>query len=766
MNLFAPDFLRLLLPAFLLALPLLQGARGADPVPLSHGADDYFADEVWTKVGARTCLECHKVGGDADDSKFILQDPARDPATAMQHNREAFARMAALKKGDKSRILLKATGGLSHGGEDVLKPDSMGYRILAEYVRRLSTPAGPANLTSASRPAASFFGGVTMLDERRLLRRATLSLAARLPTSEELAAVEKGGLAAVRPVLDRVMKEEAFYDRLAEAFNDIFLIRGYLDGAESALSYENFSTTRFWTQKFDLSHIADPAERTKAGYKMAADYREALLREPLELIKHIVRNDRPFTEIITADYIMESPYTARGYGNYDELEQQFKDPKDPFGYIPVHLAALKGRTPLGTQKTPTGFYPHAGILSTFQYLRRYPTTETNRNRLRSRMYYQHFLGVDVLELAARVKDAAAVTAKFDVPTTQASECVVCHKTLDPVAGIFQDFYSFEGVYGPRKDGWFKDIFNAGFEGEDLPTDEKWRSMQWLAERTIKDPRFATTMVEHVYYILTGRKALLPPKGIDDPLFDAKQRAYRAQHEEVGRIAAHFAQAKFSLKEVFQDWVASPFYRADGMATPNLTPQREAELADIGVARLLGPKQVERKIAAIFGKPWGRFRAENALLYGGIDAKEVTERASDPSGAMGAMQRMMADDVSCKNVAYDFSLEPAQRRLFPAIEPDILPGAPDSDLKIRDAIVHLHQLVLGRSETPASAEVQRTFELFAGILADAQERKGIDKLENYSCRAAANERASDPHYTVRAWRGVLTYLLRQREFLYE
>jgi hypothetical protein len=27
-----------------------------------------------------------------------------------------------------------------------------------------------------------------------------------------------------------------------------------------------------------------------------------------------VREDRPFTEIVTADYIMESPYTARGYG--------------------------------------------------------------------------------------------------------------------------------------------------------------------------------------------------------------------------------------------------------------------------------------------------------------------------------------------------------------------------------------------------------------------------------------------------------------------
>ncbi len=29
------------------------------------------------------------------------------------------------------------------------------------------------------------------------------------------------------------------------------------------------------------------------------------------------------------------------------------------------------------------------------------------------------------------------------------------------------------------------------------------------------------MVEHVYYILMGRKVLLPPEDIDDPLFSAK-----------------------------------------------------------------------------------------------------------------------------------------------------------------------------------------------------------------------------------------------------
>src|SRR5439155_479781 len=163
-------------------------------------------------------------------------------------------------------------------------------------------------------------------------------------------------------------------------------------------------------------------------------------------------------------------------------------------------------------------------------------------------YYQHFLGVDVLELAARVSDAAAVTAKYKVPTMEASECVVCHKTLDPVAGIFQDYWRFadQGVYGKRKGGWFTDMFAAGFEGDDLAT-------------AVKDPC------------------------------------------------------------------------------------RRAELDDAGLVRLLSPEQVERKVGAVFGEKWGKLSDQLATLYGGIDSKEVTDRAADPSGAMGAIQRTLSND---------------------------------------------------------------------------------------------------------------------------
>src|SRR5262249_35076660 len=194
---------------------------------------------------------------------------------------------------------------------------------------------------------------------------------------------------------------------------------------------------------------------------------------------------------------------------------------------------------------------------------------------------------------------------------------------------------------------------------------------------------------------------------------------------------------------------------------------KAELADVGVYRLLSPEQIERKIHAIFGQRWGKLHSQLAILYGGIDSKEVTERAADPSGAMGAIQRLLANDVACKHVLRDFALKPAERRLFPGIEPSVLPGSsPEADAAIRRAIVHLHEHVLGRHDAADSAEVSRTFDLFAGIVADAKAQKGIDNREAYNCRANVPDAPNDPHYTIRAWRGVMTYLLRRPEFLYE
>jgi hypothetical protein len=759
-------------------------ATAADTAEKGHSgpacvqtADGFFVDEVWTNVAAESCLKCHKAGGDAEDSEFILLDPTKDPAgpaKSLMHNHDAFAKMAATRKGDQSRMLLKAVGELDHGGDDVLEKDSARYRILEDWVRRVAADYGgkqvpEVDLADAD-DAPPFFDGIEMIDDLRLLRRVTLSLGARLPTAAEKETVANRGLPALGPILDRLMTEDAFYERLTEGFNDIFLTQGYDGNAETALSYEHFQKTRLWYQKYDHSAAGDEKAQREAGYKLAREYREAMRREPLEMIEYIVRNGRPFTEIVTADYIMVSPYSSRGYGLFEELRDKFEDPDDYLEFIPAKLSALQSRDQRSNQESATGFYPHAGLISTFQYLKRYPTTETNRNRLRVRMIFQHFLGIDIMQLAPRGNDAAAVTAKYEVPTMEAADCAVCHKIIDPMAGLFQDYYALDGkgIFGPRKEGWFTDMFAPGLEGEDLPGEERWRSLQWLGERIAKDPRFAVAMVEHVWYILSGRKALLPPEDLEDPLFAAKRRAFGEQRREIEKIATRFSATDFDLKVAFKELAVSPFYRANGLAAAAKDPGREAELNDLGLVRMLAPEQLERKLMAVFGKDWGRLKEQFKILYGGIDSKAVTERIADPSGAMGAIQRMMSNDIACRNVALDFSLDPDSRLLFPRIEPDVLPDGddPEAEKKIRATIVHLHDHLLGRVDAADDPEVNRSYQLFAGIIADAQAQESFDKRESYFCQDANEQRVDDPLYTIRAWRGVVTYLLRQQEFLYE
>ena len=759
----------------LLAMSLQVSLTGTDKTDLSP--DHYFVNEVWAKVGELSCLKCHNASGEAEDSRFILQETILAEGTELQAaneaNLKAFAKMARMRKeGQLPRLLLKPIGEMDHEGEQVLKPDSTGYAILKALVQRMEGKSAPAAANEKKYKPRSFFEGVTMIGDESLLRRLTLSLTGRLPTPKEKQAVQQKSRVGLDATLDKLMTEDAFYDRLKEGFNDIFLTNGYDGNGELILSYNHFEKSRLWYQKYDLSHIKDEKERKEALYAMSREYRKAIREEPLELIAHVVRNNRPFTEIMTADYMMVSPYSARGYGIFDQVKKRFKDADNPFEYIPAQLPALRARNdnpvnaPL-VQESKTGFYPHAGLLSTFQYLRRYPTTETNRNRLRARMYYQHFLGIDVMELADQVSDAAAIDVRYETPWMEAADCVVCHRSIDPVAGLFQDFYNEEGHFGPRQEGWFKDMFGPGLEGEILPQEDKWRSLQWLAQKTAKDPRFAVAITEHVWYLLSGRKALRPPQDVDDPLFTPRRRAYKMQRSEIAEVAKRFTQANFNLKVIFKELAKSPFYRADGLKAAVEHPHRKAELHDLGVTRLLAPEQLERKIEALFGKRWGKVEKEMKILYGGINSQSVTERLSEPSGAMGAIQRIMANDVSCLHVSPDFALKPSERRLFPKVEKDVVPGSnPANDLKIRKAIVHLRGYLLDRRDSIDQPEVERTFKLFSAVVAEAAKRKGIDKRETYHCGRIDGKLVADPHYTLRAWRAVVTYLLRQPEFLYE
>ena len=175
----------------------------------------------------------------------------------------------------------------------------------------------------------------------------------------------------------------------------------------------------------------------------------------LELIAYIVENDRPYSEVVTADYTMVNWFTSQVLRSDVEVGS-FEDPKvfapgKNRGSVARDDDYLAEQVPgFGTRVIEhSGFidYPHAGVLSDLTWLHRYPTTETNRNRASTLDVY-HFLGIDIETSAPRTTDPVAL-ADTDNPTLKNPACTVCHDRLDPVAGAYQN-YGNEGFY---RDKW-------------------------------------------------------------------------------------------------------------------------------------------------------------------------------------------------------------------------------------------------------------------------------------------------------------------------
>ncbi|MFM7923808.1 MAG: hypothetical protein ACKPJJ_26605, partial [Planctomycetaceae bacterium] len=203
-----PAWLRhlLLLTAILLAgLPHSAAAEDNRSCPVSvrsTAQEMWFATELWAKVGRLKCLRCHRAGGDAAESSFVLLDPSASlntpPQDALRHNLAAFTAAARLQADGQFLLLQKPLGQLEHGGGAVLQPDSSAVQLLAEFKRRVDQaavspqPALPQTADGDHAATSSFFAGVTLADDQELLRRAALSLVGRLPTAAEQQQVQTG----------------------------------------------------------------------------------------------------------------------------------------------------------------------------------------------------------------------------------------------------------------------------------------------------------------------------------------------------------------------------------------------------------------------------------------------------------------------------------------------------------------------------------------------------------------------------------------------
>ncbi len=619
-------------------------------------------------------------------------------------------------------------------------------------------------------------GFIRLLSAGQTLRKAAMELNSRIPTPAEYQAVASGGDSVLRDVIDGMLEEQAFHDRLMEIWNDYLLTDKYhsRNGSEAAirlLSNDDFPDRRWF----------DPGSENRDDHYEAVRRatNNGIAREPLALISHVVRNELPFTEILTADYMMVNGFSARSYG-IEGLA--FTNPDDPDEYRPGRLQGV----------------PHAGILTSPMFLNRYPTTSTNRNRGRARVVFDLFLDTDILAIEG-VRPGNAVDITTPIPTINNPQCSKCHSILDPVASTFQN-WDYKGRYRPAREskyGWYTDMEARGFNGELMPLQGNVdSSLQWLAAQVAGDPKFPRAVTRIMVNGLTGKEPLkAPAEGASQEAVDA----YIAERTVLNDIQTSFINANYNLKVLVREIMLSPYWRAGGLTEDANRSSHELT----GASYLLSPEQLDRKIRSLLGFEWRNsmdsyYKDQHSSwasklgntfhqIYGGIDSDSVTTRLRSPNGMMGAMQLRMANELACYAVPHDFWLPADQRRLFRHVSADSNPynntGRIDSAVMalVRQNIQYLHHYLLAEDLPINHPEILITEQLFMDVLdqgrqiilnggghwSDGRLHSSCDRTRDLQGRELSEDaRLRDDHqYVVRAWMAVVAYLLADYRFVY-
>ncbi|OUS28649.1 hypothetical protein A9Q99_11595 [Gammaproteobacteria bacterium 45_16_T64] len=671
-------------------------------------ASEYYEQHVETDIVQSKCALCHTNGGLAQSTDLLFT----------QGNNRASRNEAVLTNFFYSQddaytyILSKVRGGSAHGGGVQLACEDSGFSALENFLQLLMGDDAPSDELCAE----AFWEGIEMADAQHTLRRASLIIAGRLPGDDELLLAETGE-SGLRQALRNIMEGENFHEFLLRGANDRLLTKAFVgDGDLKFGDRHDVHYPELSNRSYAANIAAMEGDENADGefITLLNGFRFAGAMAPLKLIAHIVENDRPYTEILTADYTMVNPHTNTIFRS----EVEFEDESDLLTFKPglnrgqiledSDAEVIREEKSLGPfVASHGGFidYPHAGLLNDVALLNRYPSTDTNRNRGRSRWTYYQFLNFDIEKSAARSTDPEDL-ADTNNPTLNNPACTACHSTLDPIAGAFQN-YGDKGHYRGSNGGlhslptsytndndslfesgdlWYREMLEPGFKGEIVETEN---SLQVLAQRITDDDRFANSVVSFWWQALMSGAIQDAPELVSDKTYQAQFVAYEAQQETIQTLAADFKSGAsgdtvFNLKDLLVDMAMSPWFRA-ASSKVELSEEQDVSLAVAGIGRLLTPEELALKTQAVTGILWGETENENSIdprydnlkdkfstYYGGIDSFGITTRATELTPLMSNVAMRQALAISCPAVVMDFQRNVGDRLLFDSIDLSITP----------------------------------------------------------------------------------------------
>ena len=519
--------------------------------------------------------------------------------------------------------------------------------------------------------AAQADAAIPEMGALRLLSRASIDLRGVRPSLEDIAQVEADP-GAVDDLIAGYLEDARFGARIRSLYGELYLTEA---------DYFMVSAAQFGIDD-------NPA------------FLEAVGQEPLRILERVAQEDRPWTDIVTADWTMAN----------ETLAEMF-----PLDY------------PAGQQGWAEARYtdgrPAAGVLSTTGMWLRYTSTDSNANRKRANTASRILLCNDYLtrpiefdrEVDLLDEDAIS-TALTDNPA-----CVSCHVSLDPLAAYFFGFWAYldeswvdVSRYHPEREL----LYDAYLGTSPAYYGEQGDSLHDLGQQIAADPRFAECAVEQVYGQLLQRDVTLA----DMPMLTAHREAFLA--------------GGLTMRALVASILDDPRYRAS-RATESVTAQP---------TKMLSPDLLASVVEDLTGFRWeyaGYDMLRSDLvgvrtLAGGADGNTVTRNTTTPNTTITLVQERLAEAAAVYVVSQDAALEPAQRRLLTVLTE--LEATPETD---RDMVVAqiqaLHARLLGSPVAADSEEIEANLALWSELYAISGEQGW-------------------------AWAGLISALLRDPDFL--
>lgn len=563
----------------------------------------------------------------------------------------------------------------------------------------VSAPAVVKAVTVAPLRALAPATELELLTPEAHLMRVAVALRGARPSAAELAAV-RADPNAIAAIVDGYLATPEFGAMVRDVWNEALLLR------------------------VDINRFVLPAVGPLADRGSEAEYLRDVSEEPLRLIEYVALNDRPFSEIVTADYAIASELGIAVWGATPLAA-------DPGAWLPT-----------GWKKVAwDSGQPMAGILSSGALWFRHPSNGTNNHRGQAELVSESLLCSGFLARDVPLFNNIDLSDEEVVKTALTTDpgCVSCHQTLDPIASHFFGFPKI-GANNVRKA-----YERGGGECNDergfcYPLGEyrEKQALQWrkktgrapnffglpssdlrtLASQIAEDPRFSMCAARRFY----GYLMQVDPDDLPDASAAALQQV--------------FLESGLQVKPLIKAIVLSDDFRAVGARAGSAA-------AGLVGRKTTRPEQLARLITDLTGFEWvatpgaggkgkgkggkqGPDFGEVALLgsdrfgyramAGGVEGFQVTEPSFAYNPTRMLVLQTLAAEAAAHVVAQDFALARPQRRLLQQID-EAETAAP----AVRAQIAGLYARVLGEAVSADSAEVDAAHALFTRGLKDSPRR---------------------------------------------